>query len=338
MQNEIKEKTTLLDFNGRLTTKGFAKHLVFDYDRTSVRNRKRLKEWDFYQVTDGEYVLQMNMSDIAYFQSVSVTLFNLKTGKKYSATVNQFFAGEAVELEANGEKNHKTRFQHKDFDMCFDVQKDTRHLTLNAIDDVGQKFVVDLWLYAPNQSEAMVIATPFRNKHHFYLNYKLNCMRAIGVITIGDLTVRFSDKAFGLLDWGRGVWPYNNQWIWGNGSMKLKDGRDFGFNLGFGFGNLKHATENMLFIDGVAHKLDQITLTRDELDPMQPWVFHSNDQRFEMTMKPLFDHHTETKFWPVFLACHQVFGYFSGKVKLDTGEVLTIKNMLAFCEAAKNRW
>ena len=338
MQNEIKEKETLLDYHGRLKIKGFAKHLLFDYDKTSVRKPRRLKEWDFYQVTDGEYVLQMNMSDIAYYRSVSVTLFNLKTGKKYSAAVNQFFSEGTVDLEANGEADHTTRFQHKDFDMCFDVQKERRHLTLNAIDDVGQKFIVDLWLYPPNQGEAMAIATPFRKSHHFYLNYKLNGMRAIGSVMIGDLNVKFSDKAFGLLDWGRGVWPYNNQWIWGNGSMKLKDGRDFGFNIGWGFGNLTYATENMLFVDGKAHKLDQVTLARDELDLMQPWVFHSNDGRFEMTMKPLFDNHTETRFWPVYLECHQVFGFFSGKVKLDTGETLVIKDMLAFCEAAKNRW
>lgn len=338
MQNEIKEPTPLLDYDGRLRVKGYAKHLVFDYDKTCVYRPKRLKEWDFYQVTDGDYVLQMNMSDVAYYSSVSVTLFHLKTGKKYSAAINRFLSDGSVRLEKNGETNHVTQFEHKDFVMRFDVQKETRHLSLNAIDDVGQKFIVDLWLYAPAQSEAMAIATPFRKPHQFYLNYKLNCLRAIGSVVIGDLTVKFGDKAFGLLDWGRGVWPYKNQWIWGNGSVKLKDGRYFGFNLGFGFGQLKHATENMLFLDGVAHKLDQITLVYDEKDLMKPWIFQSNDGRFEMTMVPLFDNYTQTKFWPVFLECHQVFGYFSGKVKTDNGEVITLKDMLAFCEHAVNRW
>ncbi len=338
MQNEIKDKTTLLTYTGRLAVRGFAKHLVFDFDRASVKRPQRLKEWDFYQITDGDYVLQMNMSDLYYFSTVSVTLFNLKTGKKYSAAINHFFSKGTLNLEKNGEADHVTTYVDKDFLMRFDVQKDTRHLSLNAIDDVGQKFVVDLWLYAPAQSQAMVIATPFSRHTQFFLNYKLNCLRAIGTVTIGDLLVRFGEKAFGLLDWGRGVWPFKNQWFWGNGATKLKDGRYFGFNLGFGFGNPKNATENMIFLDGVAHKLDQITLTRDEKDLMKPWVFQSNDKRFEMTMTPTYDNYTHTKYGPVFLECHQVFGLFNGKVVTDTGEVLTIKDMLAFCEHAKNQW
>ena len=338
MQNEIKEKTTLLKYDGRLAVRGFAKHILFDYDSASVARPGRLKEWDFYQITDGDYVLQMNMSDIYYFSTVSFTLFSLKTGKKYSAGMNHFFSKGSLNLEKNGEADHTTTYSDKDFLMRFEVHNDTRHLTLNAIDDVGQKVFVDLWLYAPPSSQAMVIATPFKKTRQFYLNYKLNCMRAIGTVTIGDMIVHFGEKAFGLLDWGRGVWPFKNQWFWGNGATKLKDGRYFGFNLGFGFGVLKNATENMLFLDGVAHKLDQITLIRDEKDLMKPWVFHSNDKRFELTMIPTYENYTKTQAGPVFLECHQVFGLWSGKVVTDTGEVIPIQNMLAFCEHAKNHW
>ena len=32
-----------------------------------------------------------------------------------------------------------------------------------------------------------------------------------------------------------------------------------GFNLGYGFGNTEKATENMIFVDGKASKLEQVT-------------------------------------------------------------------------------
>ncbi|MBO4538815.1 MAG: DUF2804 family protein, partial [Clostridia bacterium] len=35
---------------------------------------------------------------------------------------------------------------------------------------------------------------------------------------------------------------------------------------------------------------------------------------------------------------HQVFGYFTGKVSLDDGTVIEIKNKLGFAEKVHNKW
>ena len=37
------------------------------------------------------------------------------------------------------------------------------------------------------------------------------------------------------------------------------NGKPFGFNIGYGFGDTSAASENMLFYDGTAHKLDDVT-------------------------------------------------------------------------------
>lgn len=65
------------------------------------------------------------------------------------------------------------------------------------------------------------------------------------------------ETATAVLDWGRGVWTYQNTWYWGSASGYV-DGVPFGMNLGYGFGDTRAATENMLLYDGVAHKLDQV--------------------------------------------------------------------------------
>ena len=83
----------------------------------------------------------------------------------------------------------------------------------------------------------MVICTPFNKPGHFYYNQKINCMRASGAVRIGEEEYRFEpDSSFGVLDWGRGVWTYHNTWYWGSASG-LVDGVDFGFNIGYGFGD-----------------------------------------------------------------------------------------------------
>ena len=145
-------------------------------------------------------------------------------------------------------------------------------------------------------------------------------------------------KDFGLLDWGRGVWPYKCSWYWGNGSSRLDDGRVFGFEIGWGFGNMRAASENMLFIDGKAHKIGDVYLKKDKSDWMKPWYFTSDDGRFDMTMMPVFDNYTSSRVGVVGNICHQVFGIFNGYAVLDGGEKIEVKDMLSFTEMSDNRW
>ena len=164
-------------------------------------------------------------------------------------------------------------------------------------------------------------------------------MPVTGCVRIGRKVIEFKpDTAFGLLDWGRGVWPFIQSWYWGNGSHWLPDGRIFGFEIGWGFGNMGAASENTLFLDGVAHKIDQVYLEKDPDDYMKPWVFTSNDGRFEMTMTPEFDNFTNLRFLGIGNRCHQVFGKWNGSVGLDDGTRLDIQDMTAFCEFSDNHW
>ena len=47
-------------------------------------------------------------------------------------------------------------------------------------------------------------------------------------------------------------------------------GVQFGFNNGYGFGDTSRATENMLFYDRTAHKLDQVQFHIPPDDYLKP--------------------------------------------------------------------
>ena len=57
-------------------------------------------------------------------------------------------------------------------------------------------------------------ATPWADKPKaFYYNQKINCLPASGCIRLGEEQWRFRpEDAMGVLDWGRGVWTYDNIW------------------------------------------------------------------------------------------------------------------------------
>lgn len=335
--NRITQPTTLLDSKGNIANAGYSTHLYYQYNRKDIKASKlAVKEWDFYQISDQRYVVQMTIGHVSYCSSVSANIIDMQTGYRYSCTSMKLLP--SLNMNVNGELPYLQAYRARDFVMLFDVQQDIRHLSLEAIDG-GKKVIFDVTLTnCCYQKDKMVIATPFAKKGQFYLNYKENCYNAVANISIGgdNYTLGVDSPAYGLLDWGRGVWPFQHQWVWGNGSCKV-EGKYFGFNIGYGFGNNSNATENMFFWDNTAHKLHQVTVERQG-DYMSDWQVSDDQGRFNFSVQPIFDNYTTTKLLFVNNSCHQVFGKWSGYVVLDNGDKLTIPPFVAFCEWANNRW
>src|SRR5690606_24547033 len=188
--------------------------------------------------------------------------------------------------------------------------------------------------------DRMVIATPFAGApRSFYYNQKINCLRASGAVSIGGQSFAFEPvSAFGVLDWGRGVWTYDNTWYWASASGVV-EGRLFGFNVGYGSGDTSAATENMLFVDGVAHKLTDVEFQLPDGAPdSAPWRFTSSDNRFELMFDPIVDRASNTDIGLIKSDQHQVFGRYKGRVVLDDGSALKVANLIGFAEKVSNRW
>ncbi|MBQ6266108.1 MAG: DUF2804 domain-containing protein [Clostridia bacterium] len=340
-QHRITEKTPLLDENGKLTEPGYCTENLYEYDRKAIKARPtRIKEWDFYQITDGRYMLQITISDISLAGAAIFTLVDMRTGERYEVMNISLLTFGRMGMESDAMSEHTLSRHRRNFDLDINVTKNETAIKLAAVKN-GQNVTADLSLAMMDGLESLVMAVPFTgNDKQFYLNQKINSMPVTGTVTYGDLTVEFTpDRAFALLDWGRGVWPYAQQWYWGNGTTRLENGDLFGFEIGWGFGDMSAATENMLFYNGKAHKLGKITMTRDESDWLAPWHFTCEDGRFEMTMTPYFDNFTSNRVLGlVGNICHQVFGKWEGTVTLDDGTVVEIKDMDAFCELSDNMW
>jgi Protein of unknown function (DUF2804). len=126
-------------------------------------------------------------------------------------------------------------------------------------------------------------------------------------------------------------------WYWGSASGKI-DGKPFGFNLGYGFGDTSLATENIVFYNKIGHKLEHVYFNINPNSYEKPWAFTSNDGRFEMNFTPIFDRYSNTNIILLKSVQHQVFGHYNGKVILDDGNILHVKNLLGFAEKVQNRW
>lgn len=337
--HEVTNEQLLLDDQGELREPGWSKSLVQQYRRSMIKAPKfRIKEWDYYLVTSDRFAAAFTISDDGYIglQSVSLLVFGEKPWEHTETVLNAFPMGKLKlpEDSSTGE----TKYADKRLQMSFIPKDGTRHITChfeNFMD--GKPLDADIVLEQPPM-DTMVIATPWPKKHAFYYNQKINCMRASGAVSFDGETYQFNPATdFGTLDWGRGVWTYDNTWFWGSGNADV-DGNAFGWNIGYGFGDTSAASENILFWNGTAHKLDDVTFNIPESGYMDTWTFTSSDGRFEMTFEPVLDRAACLDYKVIVSDQHQVFGRMSGKAVLDDGTEINIKDVMCFAEKVHNKY
>jgi hypothetical protein len=190
----------------------------------------------------------------------------------------------------------------------------------------------------PKWDNTVVVTGYKEDPTRFYYNHKINMMPASGEIIIGEERYQFEpDSSFGLMDWGRGIWPYKTHWLWSS-ACGIVDGVPVAFNCGYGFGDLSTHTENIVFYDGKAHKLDEVTFHHENRDPTKPWKFTSNDNRFNMVLEPLIPNIEKINLGLIYSNSSLIHGLYSGDIVLDDGKKIHVKEMLGHAEDIYWRW
>ncbi len=338
--HEVTSVQKLLRVDGSLKEPGWSRQLVQIYSREDIKAPKfRIKEWDYYLVVSKECALAFTISDDGYVGLHSVSLITFgDTPWEHTETILQPFPMGKLHLPETSERGN-TVYRDRRLNMEFAKEDGRRRIVCsfkNFLD--GKTFTCDLTLEQPPM-DTMVIATPWKeSRKAFYYNQKINCMRASGEAHFDGKTYVFDpDTDFGTLDWGRGVWTYDNTWYWGSGNGVV-DGKPFGFNIGYGFGDTSAASENILFYDGVGHKLDDVTFHIPKHSYLEPWKISSSDGRFEMDFTPVLDRAAKIDVKLITTDQHQVFGRMSGTAVLDDGTKLEIRDLLCFCEKVHNKY
>lgn len=345
MQHEITKPIPLLDGEGNLTEAGWARKLLPIYRRDRIKaGRLRIKEWDYYLVTNGRFALALTVADNSYMGLDSISLLNFEEGweiTKSPMSVLPMGGKHLPETSAGGSTDssgggYGIHFKHID----------GKRVLIAQMKSFGPEGSLTARIELTDEpEESMVIATPFDKPGHFYYNQKINCMRASGTVTYGYNNREYvfdPASSFAVLDWGRGVWTYKNTWYWGSASG-VADGASFGWNIGYGFGDTSAASENVLFFDGRVHKLGQVSFniptdSRGRENYMSPWTFTSDDGRFEMDFVPVLDRSSKTSVGVIESDQHQVFGHFTGRAVLDDGRVIQVRDFFGFAEKVKNKW
>jgi hypothetical protein len=331
----------LLNDKGDLNEAGYAFSLVKEYKRNAIKGLKsRIKEWDYYFINDDEYGVALTIDDNSYMGMASVSVLDFKNKIEHTKSYIKWFTFGKVGFPSSSEDGDVS-IKGKAYDMVFENKNGKRHLKCFLKNlTKGKDFECDLVLESTNDN-SMVIATPFKKKKHFYYNQKINLLKASGYFKFGESIHQMGEKTLGVLDWGRGVWTYKNTWYWSSLNANYQ-GHSIGFNLGYGFGDTSKASENMFFYDKEAYKLEDVAFNipkneKGKLSFLDPWKFNSKNGDIDLTFNPLIDRYSNTNVLIIQSKQHQVFGYFSGTIKVEDKE-FKFEKVLGFAEMVMNRW
>lgn len=336
-QHEVTKEQPLLDADGRIREPGWARRQVWQYDRNQIHSPKfRIKERDRYLVMNEDFGAAFTLSDNGYFGLQSVSLLNFKEKWEHTEQILTPVPMGRMHMPASSGwgdviyKDKKLRLEYR-------VDAGRRQISCDMKDFwKGKPFCCEVTLEQP-EMDTIVTAAPWKGKRTFCYHQKINCMPAEGYMSFGDVTYWLDPaKDYGTLDWGRGVWPYAGTWYWSSGNGTV-GGKPFGFNIGCGFGNTSAATENILFYDGVGHKLGDVAFHVPETDDRKKWTFTSSDGRFEMEFEPVLNRVSSMSALIVSADERQVFGRMSGRAVLDDGRFIELKDFMCFAEKVHHR-
>jgi len=199
----------------------------------------------------------------------------------------------------------------------------------------------DVSVAKPTGHESLNVVIPWSGKR-FQFTSKHQGLPATGRVVLADRVIEIGGEAgdaWGILDIGRGRWPYRTNWNWGGGAGHTSDGHHVALQFGAKWTEGTGFTENGIFIDGRLHKIgEEVDWQYEWDDPMKPWTVRSEDGALDVTLVPVHDRHARTNLGAVMNEVHQVFGSWSGTVPDGAGSTLTIEGALGFAEESRSRW
>jgi hypothetical protein len=299
----------------------------------------RTKRWDWWGVLAGELTLSVVYADVDYIGIAGVWWADLAKGTSGGRDTIVPLARGLRLPENPGTAPLHYRASGMELDLVDDAGGTTLRARWREKD--GTPGELEARVTQPEGHESLNVVIPWSDTRFQYTS-KHQARPAQGVLRVGDASRSFGGdeaEAWGVLDVGRGRWPYRTRWNWGGGAGRLADGRSFGLQIGGKWTDGTGFTENGMIVDGRLEKLgDELVWDYDWDAPLRPWKVRTPDGRLDLTLEPVYDKHSRTEMLILGTEVHQAFGRWSGSFTREDGETLEIQDLQGFAEESRSRW
>lgn len=335
-ERELTNFVLLCDTKGLLNPEaiGYASKPVIQSNlKGQFPNKKKWNTWTIY----GEEVLFT--ATIAHFDigAVCIVYFSdYETERFFEKRVSLPIARHVKMPE---QVLSDIKFEDSRLSLHVTQTENDTHLYVEIPDFDNETLHADFHINHPIDDDSLNVVVP-RNRNTFQFTAKHHTLPTSGFLEIGDKRYEFNpDYCFTVYNFSRGVWPKETEWKWAMASQR-SGGRRIGLNLAGQWTDGTGMTENAVFIDGAMTKIhEDVIFSMNPERIMKPWTIHTkftND--VAITFTPFFEREVHARRRGLRADFTQLFGYFTGKVRLTTGEDLIIRRMLGSCETFKAKW
>jgi hypothetical protein len=339
-EHEITGPVELCLPNGKTLSpaaKGWSRTPLHD---ANLRGRwGRTKRWDYWGILAGDLTIAVTYADVDYLGIASVWWRNLPSGQSGGHDANVPFA-RGIGLP-NRPGTAPLRYRSRKLEVGI-VDDDTA-TTLSASwhERDGRPASMVAVVERPPGHDSLNVVIPWSDRQ-FQFTSKHQARPARGTLTVGDDVRHFGDgedEAWGVLDVGRGRWPYRTTWNWGGGAGRSGKGAVIGLQFGAKWTEGTGFTENGVIVDGRLTKIgEELDWTYDWDQPLQPWRVRHPDGSLDLTLVPVSDKHTKVEALVMGTEVHQVFGRWSGHLTDDAGTTHDVIDLQGFAEESRSRW
>jgi len=301
----------------------------------------RTKRWDYWCVLSADLAVAITYADVDYLGLATTWWVDLTTGETGGREVTLPFARGVVLPDRPGTAPLTHRGRRSAVELADDPEGTTLRATWTERDGTPARLEIRVDL--PPGHESLNVVIPWSDTRFQYTS-KHQARPAHGTLVVGDRTWHLGTadggtEAWGVLDVGRGRWPYRTRWNWGGGAGRATTGQVVGLQFGAKWTEGTGFTENGVIVDG------RLTKIGDELDweyswdePMRPWRVRHPDGSLDVTLTPRYDRHTRVDALVLRTEVHQVFGTWRGHLTTDAGDRVEVDGIVGFAEESRSRW
>ena len=350
-EREITNDVELCTVDGRLDRRAVG------WSRTpchtvSLKGWGRNKRWDYWAILAGDLVVSITYADVDYLGIADIWWADLSSKATGGRTATPI-AGRGLRLpDRPGTEPLTFRGPKLRLDIHDTVERSdhgdggsasggTTHLLAEWLEADGTPARLVATVARPAGHESLNVVVPWSERQFQYTS-KHQARPASGAMRVGSRQWDFGGEgceAWGVLDVGRGRWPYRTNWNWGGGAGRSTDGTVVGLQFGGKWTEGTGSTENGLLIDGRLQKIGcELEWDYRWDDPMRPWRVRAPDGSVDVELVARFDKHSRTEAGVMGMEVHQVFGNWSGRVCTDEGPSLELDGIQGFAEESRSRW
>lgn len=304
----------------------------------------RNKRWEYWGIMTPTHIIGITVSSLDY---AGVNQFYVVDRKTLESTSIEVVAplAKGVNLPdtyAHGDASFTSK--NLTINISNSVEAALHHTRITVAGQTPAKnastsLALDVTMTRSVDDDALHVVVPWSSKR-FQYTIKEPALPATGVLDINGTRIEFGgsndNASFGVLDHGRGRWPYSMVWNWAAGSGYV-DGKRVALQVGGKWTEGTGSTENAMIIDGSLYKIsEELAWDYDQTDWLKPW--RVSGAGLDATFTPFYERVAVTALVVLAGETHQCFGTWSGTYTMPDGSVLTLDGLEGWAEEAQNRW